>query len=467
MTRHERPTAAPMQDESAERAVVGACLTNPPLFWDLHGKVEARHFSVPRLACVWQAMRSLGEDGKAIGREMIPLAIKGEERASIPLATFLAMLIQEAPDGSTARDLADVVVFLAGKRAVLAAIDRARAEVIGADIGQSIESVQEAAMGAIGAATGDGFDRHMRSIGDWGQAAADQIAATFAQGEDGAIGFTSGLRAIDEVWGRLMPKRLYVLAGMSGGGKSALARQLTESMGRQSAARGLGFGYVASLEMGGEEHAIRSLAEMLQIPFSRIDEGGLDLGEVERMQDMVKDLRHLPIMIDTKPRMKVSDMRNRMLRLRHQRGLPFAVIDHLLLIRPDRDKDSLSDRVAFAVMEAKEMAKEFEIPVILLSQIDEKKVNERASGRPIAADLFGGQTIKQNADAVGFVHRMEIVEKSREPPRDQAEKHAAWATRMERLKGKAQFFNDKRRGGQGQVSRNLEFDGPTMTFRDP
>lgn len=467
MTRHERPTAAPMQDESAERAVVGACLTNPPLFWDLHGRLEARHFSTPRLARVWQAMRSLGEDGKAIGREMIPLAIKGEERSGVPLPSFLAMLIQEAPDGGTAKDLADVVIFLAQKRALVAAIDQARAEAVAADIGQSIESVQESTMGMIGAATGDGFDSHMKSLGDWGQILADKVSRAFELGEDGAIGFSSGLRAVDEVWGRLIPGKLYVLAGMSGGGKSALARQIAENVARQVAAQRLGWGYIASLEMSGEESVARSFSEMLGIPSRRIEECSLNMAEVEWIREKVADLRRLPIIVDTKSRMKISDIRNRALRLKHQRGLAFTMVDHLLLIRPSRDKDGLMDRVMDGVIEAKAIAREMDVPCVMLAQVDEKKINERPSGLPVASDLFGGQAIKQNADAVGFVHRMEVVEKSREPPREQTEKHAAWATRMERLKGKGVFFNDKWRGGQGQVSRNLEFDGPTMTFRDP
>jgi replicative DNA helicase len=124
------------------------------------------------------------------------------------------------------------------------------------------------------------------------------------------------------------------------------------------------------------------------------------------------------------------------------------------------------DRVANATIDAKFLARELHIPVIMLAQLNEKAILERPSGMPNGSDLFGGQPINQNADVVAFVHRQEIVEMRREPPQGDQEKHAKWSSRLANLRGRAVIFNDKRRGGARHAKGELLFDAPLMTFRD-
>jgi replicative DNA helicase len=470
--KHDRSTPeshVPLQDERSERAVVGACLAAPNLYWELQGKLHPKHFSVPELARIWVAMHDVGLEGRQISTDTVRMAYKGPPPRGVPLATFLIMLMGDAADSAGAhRDLADIIVQIAGRRALLAALEAAKAEVAAADFGTSVEQLQERILGRVTGAQNQGYDRNMKSLGEWAEDLANDIVQAYQQGEAGTVGFTSGLRAVDEVWGRLMPGKLYILAGMSGGGKSALARQLTESMAVQARDKGLGWGYVASLEMGGKEHALRTLSAELGFPSSSVEENSLADYEVERILARARELRSgfYPVNIDQTPRMKSTDVRNRMLRQKHQQGISFGVLDHILLIKASRDRDSLSDRVAEAVQEGKDLAKEFEMPMVMLSQIDEKKVNDRPSAMPIASDLFGSQMIKQMADAVGFIHRKEIILRSREPSEDDQTKHARWAAEMAKHRGMAIFFNDKRRGGQGGVSRTMKFDGPTVTFSD-
>jgi replicative DNA helicase len=471
MTRNERPTGQPKQlfDHDTEAAVVGACLRDATLFWDLHGRIDAGHFTLPRLARVWDAMVRLANEGQTVAREQIPKAIKNDDKAESPLSIYLAMLIKAAPEGGTAKDLAETLVMYAEQRALIAALDAARAEIMAADFSVSPEALKETVIGKVTAAGTGGFDRYMKTYGEWADDVHKQACAAHdasQSGEATLVGLEPGLRAVQEVMGRLMPGRLYVLAGMSSSGKSALARQIAEHAAMQLARHSLGCGYIASLEMSGDEHLVRALAERIGVPASSIEEGSLQYGDLYRMQEQVSQLRHLPIVIDSRPRMRMEDMRNRMLRLKHQKGLGFAVIDHLLLIKPEGSRDSMLDRVANATIDAKFLARELHIPVIMLAQLNEKAILERPSGMPNGSDLFGGQPINQNADVVAFVHRQEIVEMRREPPQGDQEKHAKWSSRLANLRGKAVIFNDKRRGGARHAKGELLFDAPLMTFRD-
>lgn len=466
--RHERvktTIAKPLFDEAAERAVVGACLFDAALFWNLNGRLEPRHFSTARLAKIWEAMISLGNAGQPIAREQIAKAIKNDDKADTPLPIFLSLLLKDTPDGETARTLAEDVLRHAQRRAALEALDACRAEVMGMEFETSIEDLQERMLSRITGIGGDGFDRHMRTYGQWAQTVFERTSAAMNKA-DAKVGLEPGLRAVQEVMGRLMPERVYVLAGMSSSGKSALARQIVESCAAQAAQQGLGWAYVASLEMSGDENATRALSERLGIAASVIEECSLDDDQLYRMGQAFHDLKHMQIMVDTKPRMRMEDIRNRALRLKHQKGLSLIAVDHLLLIKPEGRADSLMDRVANASSEAKFMAREFNVPVLLLAQLNEKAIVERPSGRPNGADLFGGQAIMQNADIIAFVHRQEIVEKRREPSKSDEQKHARWSTMMANLAGKACIFNDKRRGGARHTSRDMTFRAETMTFED-
>lgn len=460
------PGPMPLQDEGAERAVIGICLVQPEVFWDLQGRIATKHFTVPRLARIWDAMQSLAAAGKPVTREMIPLAIRGDDKADLGLPAFMATLLADVPSPSFAQEFADSLEHLAGRRALLEELDLIRSQVMAADVGTSIDEISEAAIGRIVSAGAAAFDRHMRSLGDWAEDVFKASQAALDQGEDGAVGLSFGLRGVDEVFGRAMPERLYILAGISSAGKSALARQIAEAMAGQCRERNLGWGYIASLEMSGRENATRSLAEQLEISTTAIEEGSLGVSDVERMWAAKEALRGLPLMIDTKPRMRMSDLRSRMIRLKNQKRLAFAMIDHLLLVKPEGRSDSIMERVSDATIEAKLLSRELEIPIILLAQLNEKSVIDRPSGRPNKTDLFGGQTINQNADAIGFIHRPETILAKKEPPSSHVEKHAEWSLEMARVRGTAEFFSDKRRGGVSGERRYLAFDGPTVTFRD-
>ena len=466
--RHERvktTTAKPLFDEAAERAVVGACLFDAALFWNLNGRLEPRHFSTARLAKIWEAMISLGNAGQPIAREQIAKAIKNDDKSDTPLPIYLSLLLKDVPDGDTARTLAEDVLRHAQRRAALDALRACEAEVLGMDFETSIEDLQERMLSRITGIGGDGFDRHMRTYGQWAKSVFDRTSAAMGQA-DCKVGLDPGLRAVQEVMGRMMPGRVYMLAGMSSSGKTALARQIVESCALQAAQQRLGWSYVASLEMSGDELATRAISERLGLAASRIEECSLDDDELYRMGKAYDDLKQYQIMLDTKPRMRIEDIRNRALRLKHQKGLALIAVDHLLLIKPEGRADSLMDRVSTASSEAKFMAREYEVPVLLLGQLNEKAVVDRPSGKPNGSDLFGGQAIMQNADVVAFVHRQEIVEKRREPSKSDEQKHARWSTMMANLAGKACIFNDKRRGGARHTSRDMTFRAETMTFED-
>ena len=219
--------------------------------------------------------------------------------------------------------------------------------------------------------------------------------------------------------------------------------------------------------MHGEEYAARSLAEELGIPSFKLERADVNRAELDRISVAAyESLKEYPILVDQRRRMTLDTLRSRMMDVRIRYGLAMGVVDHLLLIRSARKAASLQERVSETVEELKIMAGEFNVPILLLAQVNEKNILERPSGWPIAADLFGGQAIQQTADMTLFVHRPEIVTRRREPAKTAEFKHREWEDKLVMERGKAFVFTDKGRGMEGGLKRELTFDGPTMTFRD-
>lgn len=461
-------TDTPLFDENAERAIIGICLSDQQVFLQAQAKLKPHYFTVPRLARVWEALCRSADAGKPMNRTFIAMFIRGDSEETTPLGIFLQVLINEAPPASEGEIYVDTVAALAHKRQLVDALKRATDEIMKMDIASPVEHMVDVAIREATSSVDAENDEFMRSIGDWGLKVyrdAERAVRSTEEDQDVGVGLPCGLAAVEEVIGRLLPGKVYVLAGMSGGGKSALARQITEAAARYAGKHKLGEVIISSLEMPGDEYTARSLSEMMGVPSYRIEQGDLNTSELEFLAERSLDLRSLPITIDSKPRQTIKDIRTRWLRTKQRKGaLAAGVIDHLILIGGKEDK--MHDRVAENTAEAKNMAKEFGIPVILLAQLNEKNILERSSGWPNFSDLFGGQTIKMNSDVVFFIHRPEEVLKTREPNKNDDDKHAKWVERMDRERGKAWVWTDKRRGAQASLKRELIFHGETMSFRD-
>lgn len=470
-TRREPPKEqTALADENVERDVIGHFLANPDRVWDFVDSLSAEHFSHPRLGRIWAAMVRIAKLSKRVTKTLVALHIQGDQGAETPIKLFVEILMQEAIDAHNPVDLETYVgmlLQLAGKRALIDALGEAIAKVKTADISKTIEDIVDESLSTImGVATGND-DRHIRTNAQVAEKLIDDINEDLKAGPEGqSRGLSPGLRGVEEVIGPLLPGKVYVVGGMSSAGKTSLTSGIMEAAALDAKSKGLGPGYQASMEMSGREHAARSLAAALGLSSFKLERSQVNDGEFDML--ITKGLAHMrrfPIFIDTKPRLSLEDIRTRMLTQKHKHGLSFAVIDHLLLVRFG-PKVSLSDRVMESVIEAKLMANEMEIPIILLSQVDEKKIMDRKSLEPIASDLFGGQAIQQNADSTAFIHRPEIPLRRRGPDGQGAEARSNHDARLEALKGKAFFYSDKGRGHGSGIRRELIFDGPTISFKD-
>jgi replicative DNA helicase len=218
------------------------------------------------------------------------------------------------------------------------------------------------------------------------------------QGEP--IGIHTGLRKLDNVLHGFQKGAVYILAARPGMGKTAFMLNIA----RRTAERGNNV-LIFSLEM-----TKRSMVDRMVIADSGINSedyktGRLTPEEFINMGESLERLSKLPISINDTASISIQQIRAQAKKFKRQGKCDIVMIDYLQLIDMTQMKGkSTNDEVAAISRQVKIMAKDLDVPVVLLSQLN-RNVENRADRRPILADLRDSGAIEQDADAVLFIHR--------------------------------------------------------------
>ncbi len=195
----------------------------------------------------------------------------------------------------------------------------------------------------------------------------------------------------------LQPQNLVILAARPGFGKSALAINLTEAL--VAAGKPVAF---FSLEMSGPEIIRRIMSARTGLSASRILDGGLHLADLEALGDVTAFLQNAPLYIEDQGGLSVPLIRAKAKRIKAQHGLSLIVVDYLQLVRGPKAerRDLVLSQISAGL---KELAKELDIPVLALAQLN--RANEKENRRPRLSDLRESGSLEQDADLVAFLHR--------------------------------------------------------------
>ena len=224
-------------------------------------------------------------------------------------------------------------------------------------------------------------------------------------------GVTTGLSRLDDITGGWCKTRLTVFAGRPGMGKTALAVHFA-----LSAAKAGHSVAIHSLEMGGVELTDRMVCAVSDIDTNRYRHGDMDARDVSEFDNADRVLSSLPITIDPSPIQSVSYIWASAKRLKDKGKCDLLIVDYLQLVDMTSGANknlSKEQLVSKASREFKLMAKDLDIPVILLSQLN-RAVEGRSSKRPELSDLRDSGSIEQDADNVIFVYRPEYYEEEGE-----------------------------------------------------
>ncbi|MEJ2106245.1 MAG: replicative DNA helicase [Acidiferrobacteraceae bacterium] len=232
--------------------------------------------------------------------------------------------------------------------------------------------------------------------------AVDRIDTMF-HSDSALTGIASGFRDLDEMTSGLQASDLVILAGRPSMGKTSLALNVAENaaVGEHK--------HVAlfSMEMPGEQLAMRLLASLGRINGHKVRTGRLDEDDWPRLMSAMTMLSEAPIFIDDTPGLSPTELRSRARRLKREHGLDLVVVDYLQLMQAQEAGENRATEISAITRSLKNLAKELDVPVIAMSQLN-RSLEQRPDKRPVMSDLRESGAIEQDADVILFIYRDEV-----------------------------------------------------------
>ena len=283
-------------------------------------------------------------------------------------------------------------------------------------------------------------------------------------------GIVSGFEDLDNMLGGLQNSDLIILAGRPSMGKTALATNIAFNAAKYfSNEEEEASAVMFSLEMSAEQIGLRILAEQAKIPSDKLRKGDLNEKDSLELSNAYQEIHKLNFFFDDSPNLTVSELRSKLRRYKNNYNIKLVLIDYLQLIKPEGSRDNRVSELSEITRNLKQLAKEFDLPVISLSQLS-RQVENRDDKRPLLSDLRESGSIEQDADVVMFIYRESYYLQRNEPTRGPDEtqdsykkKHDAWKDRNEEVFNKAELIVAKQRNGPtGKV--DLYFDDKYTKF---
>jgi len=220
---------------------------------------------------------------------------------------------------------------------------------------------------------------------------------------DGVYGVPTDFIEFDELTGGLHPGQMIVIAARPGVGKSTLALDFARSAAIHHNQCTVFF----SLEMSRTELAMRILSAEGTISMSRLKKGDLDQDGWTQLANLQGKINGAPLFIDDSPNMTLMEIRAKCRRLKQRHELKMVVLDYLQLMSSGKKVESRQQEVSEFSRSLKLLAKELEVPVIALSQLN-RGSEQRTDKRPMISDLRESGSIEQDADMVILLHREDM-----------------------------------------------------------
>jgi replicative DNA helicase len=213
-------------------------------------------------------------------------------------------------------------------------------------------------------------------------------------------GVPSGFKDLDNKLSGFQKSDLIILAARPSVGKTSLALDFA----RHAAVKSNIAVAIFSLEMSKEQLVDRMLSAQSQVDGWKLRTSRLSLDEeFARLQQGMHDLMKAPIFVDDKAANSILNMRSVLRRLNSDRPIGLIIVDYLQLMNTAKSYDNMVNQVTEISRSLKGLAKEFNVPVIALSQLS--RAVESRGGRPRLSDLRDSGSIEQDADVVMFIHR--------------------------------------------------------------
>ena len=390
------------QDAELEEAVLGACLVESEAISLVADKLRPEIFYNEQNRMIFAVIQAMFRAGKQIDI----LTVKNElascgnlEKVGGPytlvrLASRVASGAHLEYHACILREMYVRREVILGSYKLLAAASDESVDI--ADVLAGIHDLLDHLEGEMGTAD------HLRTMGQMMEDTLAQVEARVEGSRNGITGIPTGFTDLDKLTAGWQRGDLDVIAARPAAGKTAFALHLA----RAAATAGHSV-VVFSLEMQGERLGDRWLVAAAEdVDASHLRRGQLGTSELRQVREASCQLSQLPIRVEDSPVISMDHVRSVARMLKSKGGCDMVIVDYLQLcdMKSDQNNRNREQEVAQATRKAKLMAKELDVPVLLLSQLN-RMSEGRPDCRPLLSDLRESGAIEQDADMVMLLYR--------------------------------------------------------------
>ena len=400
----------PPQDLAAEQSVLGGMLLSKDAIADVLEKLRPGDFYRPAHQNVYDSILDLY--GRGEPADAVTVAAELDRRGllrRIGGAPYLHTLISTVPTAANAGYYAGIVAEKALLRRLVEAgtrvVQYGYAGAEGADVNEIVDRAQAEIYDVTERRTAEDFVALEALL----QPTMDEIDAIASQGGI-ARGVPTGFTELDDVTNGLHPGQMIVVAARPGMGKSTLGLDFLRSCSIKNRLSSVVF----SLEMSKSEIVMRLLSAEAKIKLADMRSGRMSDDDWTRLARRMSEISEAPLYIDGSPNLTMMEIRAKARRLKQKSDLRLVVIDYLQLMTSGKKVESRQQEVSEFSRQLKLLAKELEVPVVAMSQLN-RGPEQRTDKKPMLADLRESGAIEQDADMVILLHRPDAFE--RDDPR--------------------------------------------------
>ncbi|MDQ7031438.1 MAG: replicative DNA helicase [Desulfonauticus sp.] len=414
----------PPHSLEAERAVLGGIFLSNQIFFSIVDLLQPADFYYPAHQIIFSTFLELYRKNVPIDLVTVVEELEKQKKLDdVGGAVYLAQLPESVAASANALFYANIVKEKAIRRKLI----ETGAELIslGFEQARDVQEIVDESEQKIFSLAESSIQPVFVSTKELSSEIFEQLQKRI-ENREVVTGVPTGYHKLDEMTAGFQPTDLIIVAGRPSMGKTAFALNVAMRAAVQADVPVAIF----SLEMSKEQLMMRMLCSWGKVDLSRIRTGFIADEDFIRLTDAATVLSEADIFIDDTPALTTLEVRARSRRLKAEHGLGMIIIDYLQLMRPSKRIDSREQEISEISRSLKALAKELNVPVVALSQLN-RKVEERSDKRPKLSDLRESGAIEQDADLILFLYRDEVYNKKEDNPN----------------RGKAEIIIGKQRNG--------------------
>ncbi|MDD7408670.1 MAG: replicative DNA helicase [Anaerovoracaceae bacterium] len=390
----------PPHSDEAEKSVLGAIMIDKNALFDVLEALKPEDFYSEIHAEIFDAVRDINRRSAPV--DSITVKDELQKRKKLQMVggpAYIASLSAGVPSTANVMSYAAII----REKAMLRSLIRVSSDIMDKSFAASsdAETVLDKAEQEILDISRFSQKREYTPLKDVLWTNMEEIDAMASR--DGTLtGLTTGFVDLDARTSGLQKSDLVIVAARPSMGKTAFALNIAQNAAVKSGAHVMIF----SLEMSKEQLGQRMLSMESCIELSRLRTGDISREDWEDLNIAIDKLSDTNVFIDDTPGISIAEMKNKCRRVKAERGLDLVVVDYLQLMSIEGSNEGRQQEVSTLSRMLKQMAREMECPVVVLSQLS-RAVEQRQDHKPQLSDLRESGAIEQDADVVMFLYRDE------------------------------------------------------------